>query len=153
MRALRRMAAAAVLATLGAVAGVAGVAGPAQAAASVPTTATPGTPPSGGWTCNDSPDAQSCFKWYGDQWWLKSDSNWPATITWVNELRDYNGTYREHRRGTCEGSELARGRWGVCNMDYWESSNENEFGGHGSRLRWYVCAGFCSTEATRENNG
>ncbi|MEV4760886.1 hypothetical protein AB0J86_38085 [Micromonospora sp. NPDC049559] len=145
--------------------GLVGAAVPAAAASADPPTlpkpfemddAVSGGSPSGGvCTTTIGNDATGCFVRYGDQWFVQAidpDAAGGTSISWSNEL--YAGSSRgwvTYRHGTCYGW-AGVGTWVHCNKDYYENTSENYFGYQGSRLRWTVCANYCSEERVTTND-
>ncbi|MGW1977992.1 hypothetical protein [Streptomyces sp. NPDC001889] len=91
-------------------------------------------------TCLVSFMANSCFKKYGDSWYLR-DLEWDGMdvyADWQNQLRNAGRDWVSYRSGRCT-SELGSGDWGRCNKDFYEDSAHNAKGGYGSRVRWRAC--------------
>lgn len=104
-------------------------------------TAVAGTPPatfSGG--CVTMTGAKSCYETYGDKWWVLDTAadGHSATASWENYLKNDLDGWDPWRHGSCV-NKLGKDHWGVCNKNYYENDDRNEYGSKGSILDWQSC--------------
>jgi hypothetical protein len=104
--------------------------------------------------CVTHSGAEACFEKHGDKIWVldTSGNGVEADADWENFLRDTTGGWTQYRAGACLNT-LTHGNWGVCNMDFYEDTTFNHYGGYGSGLRLAACdGGACSSEIWIRNN-
>ncbi|MBA9050576.1 MULTISPECIES: hypothetical protein [Streptomyces] len=81
--------------------------------------------------CVSTTGARACFQPYGDKLWVKGRA---ASADWENYLRDRTGAWKWYRTGSCL-NKLSGGRWGYCQVNFYEDTSKNPYGGKGSGIR------------------
>lgn len=78
-----------------------------------------GDPPINRGPCLQRVGAVICFEASGDKWWVQDtdEDHASAVAEWYNHR---NGSL--YRQGACRNT-LGYGKWGVCNKDYYETSD------------------------------